>query len=214
MKKLLTILLLIMLIISLLQIANMYALYKQENQGDYSNLLGVWSIKVNGSDISSGDQNLTFNMTEDNLIYLDSAHVKSQKMAPGTQAYFEIIIDPTNTDVSVIYQLDMQFEQLTTKMKLVKVENWFQKSGNEGKIENTDISTNLASNTYKAVIPISKINDKYLNHVKLYFEWINDENNNAVDSETGQTENAKISVPLKINLKQYTGEVIGNEQGN
>lgn len=214
MKKLLTILLLIMLIISLLQIANMYALYKQENQGDYSNLLGVWSIKVNGADISSGDQNLTFNMTEDNLIYLDSAHVKSQKMAPGTQAYFEIIIDPTNTDVSVIYQLDMQFEQLTTKMKLVKVENWFQKSGNEGKIENTDISTNLASNTYKAVIPISKINDKYLNHVKLYFEWINDENNNAVDSEIGQTENAKISVPLKINLKQYTGEVIGNEQGN
>lgn len=214
MKKLLTILLLIMLIISLLQIANMYALYKQENQGDYSNLLGVWSIKVNGSDISSGDQNLTFNMTEDNLIYLDSAHVKSQKMAPGTQAYFEIIIDPTNTDVSVIYQLDMQFEQLTTKMKLVKVENWFQKSGNEGKIENTDISTNLDSNTHKAVIPISKINDKYLNHVKLYFEWINDENNNAVDSEIGQTENAKISVPLKINLKQYTGEVIGNEQGN
>ena len=203
-----------MLIISLLQIANMYALYKQENQGDYSNLLGVWSIKVNGADISSGDQNLTFNMTEDNLIYLDSARVKSQKMAPGTQAYFEIIIDPTNTDVSVIYQLDMQFEQLTTKMKLVKVENWFQKSGNEGKIENTDISTNLASNTYKAVIPISKINDKYLNHVKLYFEWINDENNNAVDSEIGQTENAKISVPLKINLKQYTGEVIGNEQGN
>ena len=214
MKKLLTILLLIMLIISLLQIANMYALYKPENQGDYSNLLGVWSIKVNGADISSGDQNLTFNMTEDNLIYLDSARVKSQKMAPGTQAYFEIIIDPTNTDVSVIYQLDMQFEQLTTKMKLVKVENWFQKSGNEGKIENTDISTNLASNTYKAVIPISKINDKYLNHVKLYFEWINDENNNAVDSEIGQTENAKISVPLKINLKQYTGEVIGNEQGN
>ncbi len=214
MKKLLTILLLIMLIISLLQIANMYALYKQENQGDYSNLLGVWSIKVNGADISSGDQNLTFNMTEDNLIYLDSARVKSQKMAPGTQAYFEIIIDPTNTDVSVIYQLDMQFEQLTTKMKLVKVENWFQKSGNEEKIENTDISTNLASNTYKAVIPISKINDKYLNHVKLYFEWINDENNNAVDSEIGQTENAKISVPLKINLKQYTGEVIGNEQGN
>ena len=192
----------------------MYALYKQENQGDYSNLLGVWSIKVNGADISSGDQNLTFNMTEDNLIYLDSARVKSQKMAPGTQACFEIIIDPTNTDVSVIYQLDMQFEQLTTKMKLVKVENWFQKAGNEEKIENTDISTNLASNTQKAVIPISKINDKYLNHVKLYFEWINDENNNAVDSEIGQTENAKISVPLKINLKQYTGEVIGNEQGN
>ena len=27
----------------------------------------------------------------------------------------------------------------------------------------------------------------------------------------GQTENAKISIPLEINLKQYTGEVISNE---
>ena len=77
MKKILTILLLIMLIISLLQIANMYALYKQENQGDYSNLLGVWSIKVNGVDISSGGEKQTFDMSEDNLTYLDSATVKT-----------------------------------------------------------------------------------------------------------------------------------------
>ena len=41
MKKLLTILLLIMLIISFFQIANMYALYKEQLQGDYKNLLGV-----------------------------------------------------------------------------------------------------------------------------------------------------------------------------
>ena len=38
MKKLLTILLLIMLIISFFQIANMYALYKEELQGEYTNL--------------------------------------------------------------------------------------------------------------------------------------------------------------------------------
>ena len=82
MKKLLTVLVLIMLIISLFQIANMYALYKDQIQGDYTNLLGIWAIKVNGVDISSGDENLTFTMTDENLTYLDSVHVKSQKIAP------------------------------------------------------------------------------------------------------------------------------------
>ena len=77
MKKLLRILVLIMLIITLFQIANMYALYKDQLQGEYTNLLGVWAIKVNEVDISSGEENLTFNMTEDHLTYVDSDHVKS-----------------------------------------------------------------------------------------------------------------------------------------
>lgn len=81
MKKILTILLLIMLIISLFQITNMYALYKEKIEGNYSNLLGVWSIKVNGVDISSGGEKQTFDMSEDNLTYLDSATVKTGKFA-------------------------------------------------------------------------------------------------------------------------------------
>ena len=212
MKKLLTVLVLIMLIISLFQIANMYALYKDQIQGDYTNLLGIWAIKVNGVDISSGDENLTFTMTDENLTYLDSAHVKSQKIAPGTQACFEIVIDPSNTDVSILYTLGIKFDDVeAAKMKLVKVENYFQKNGQTEQITNTDIKTNLAENNQQAILPISKINDKYLNHIKLYFEWINAEENNEKDSEIGQTENAKISIPLEINLKQYTGEVISNE---
>ena len=211
MKKLLTILVLIMLIISLFQIANMYALYKAQIQGEYTNLLGVWAIKVNGVDISSGGENLTFTMTEDNLTYLDSEHVKSKKIAPGAQACFEITIDPANTDVSILYTLDLKFDDVTTaKMKLIKVENYFQKSGSTEKITNEDVFTQNEEHQHKAIIPIAKINDKYLNHVKLYFEWANVEENNATDSILGQTENAKISIPIEINLKQYTGEVIGD----
>ena len=212
MKKLLTILVLIMLIISLFQIANTYALYKEQLSGNYSNLLGIWAIKVNGIDISSGEENLTFTMTEDNLTYLNSARVTENRIAPGTQAYFEIIIDPTNTDVSILYTLDLQVDKITTaNIKLIKVENYFQKSGDTEQILNTDVSTNNELHEHIAIIPISKINLKYLNHVKLYFEWVNSEENNVRDSELGQTENAKINVPLKINLKQYTGEGISNE---
>lgn len=212
MKKLLTILVLIMLIISLFQIANMYALYKDQLQGDYTNLLGVWAIKVNRVDISNGGENATFTMTEDNLTYIDSERVKNQKIAPGSQAYFEIAIDPTNTDVSILYTVNMKFDDVTSaKFKLIKVENYFKKDGETNEITNTDINTKLEANQHQAIIPISRINDKYLNYVRLYFEWENVEENNATDSELGQTENAKISLPLEINFKQYTGEVISDE---
>ena len=207
MKKLLTILLLIMIIISFFQIANMYALYKDQLQGDYRNLLGVWAIKVNGVDISSGGKNLTFTMTEDNLKYIDSATVKEHKMAPGTQACFEITIDPTDTDVSILYTLNIKLSEIAeAKMSLVKVENYFQKEDSTEQITNETVYTGEES--HKAVIPIGKINEKYINHIKLYFEWTNVEANNETDSALGATESAKISVPLEINLKQYTGETI------
>ncbi len=211
MKKLLTVLVLIMLIISLFQIANMYALYKDQLKGDYTSLLGVWKIKVNGVDISTGEDNAKFTMTEDNLTYVDSDRVKSQKIAPGSQAYFDIAIDPANTDVSILYTLNIKFDDVTSaKMKLLKVENYFQKNSETEQITNTDVKTELDLHQHQAIIPIAKINEKYLNYIRIYFEWENVEANNATDSELGQTENAKISIPLEINFKQYTGEVISN----
>lgn len=210
MKKLLTILVLIMLIISFYQITNMYALYKEQLQSDYTTLLGVWAIKVNGVDISSGGQNLTFTMTEDNLQYMNSANVKDGKIAPGRQACFEIIIDPTNTDVSILYTLNIKLSEIEeAQMDLVRVENYFQKEGETE--ENTNehvISTEDRIHT--ALIPLDIINQKYINYVDLYFEWENIEDSNSVDSELGKTEDSKISVPLRINLKQYTG-VSGDE---
>lgn len=211
MKKLLTVLVLIMLIISLFQIANMYALYKDQLKGDYTSLLGVWKIKVNGVDISTGEDNAKFTMTEDNLTYVDSDRVKSQKIAPGSQVYFDIAIDPTNTDVSILYTLNMKFDDVTSaKMKLLKVENYFKKDGETEQITNTDVKTELDLHQHQAIIPMAKINEKYINYLRVYFEWENVEANNETDSELGQTEDAKISIPLEINFKQYTGEVISN----
>ena len=211
MKKILTILVLIMLIITFFQITGMYALYKEKLEGEYSNLLGIWAIKVNGIDISSGEENLTFDITEDHLKYVESSKVIDGKIAPGRQAIFEIIIDPTNTDVSILYTLNIKLSSVTqAKMNLVKVENYFQKEGNPEQVTNEMVSTSVEEHT--SVIPISKIKEGYLNHIKLYFEWTNIEENNEEDTILGETENAKINIPLEINLKQYTGEGIDNEE--
>ena len=144
MKKLLTILVLIMLIVSFFQIANMYALYKEQLQSDYSSLLGVWAIKVNGIDISSGEENLTFTMTEDNLQYINSVNIKDGKIAPSGQACFEIVIDPTNTDVSILYCLNIGLDTITSaNMNLIRVENYFQKDGETETVTNETVNTGV-----------------------------------------------------------------------
>lgn len=213
MKKSLTILFLIMLIISFFQITSMYALYREQLESTYSTLLGVWSIKVNETDISSGEQNLTFNISNDQLQYADSEYIQAGRIAPGGKAYFDIVIDPTNTDVAIVYQLNLEYVDIeNVQIRLLGVENVFKKDGEED-ITNTDVSQD--GNVYTAIMPVDKISQGYKNHLKLNFEWVNDEANNGSDSvladvENTVTENNKISIPLRLNLKQYIGEDIGN----
>ena len=211
MKKLLTILVLIMLIISFFQITIMYALYKEQLEGEYSTLLGVWAIKVNETDISSGGQDLRFNITDSQLGYVESNYIQAGKIAPGGQSYFDIVIDPTNTDVSIIYQLNVGSDtEVGANVELVSVENYFGQGedGQTNKTTNDETYTN--GNLYTSVIPIDMITGGYKNYIRIYFEWINDEAKNQTDSTLAETDAPKISIPLEINLKQYTGEVIGS----
>lgn len=217
MKKLLTILLLIMLIISFFQITSMYALYKEQLQSEYSTLLGVWSIKVNETDISSGGQNLVFNISDDQLKYVASDYVQENKIAPGSQAYVDIVIDPTNTDVSIVYTIDVgqvavgSNNTSNANIELISASNYFKiNAEDEAEAPVTNETDYTNGNSYTSVIPVSKITQGYKNYVRLYFEWVNTEAYNSTDSALAATEGATISLPIQINLKQYTGEGIGN----
>lgn len=211
MKKLLTILVLIMLIISFFQITSMYALYKEQLEGEYSTLLGVWAIKINETDISSGGQDLIFNITNDQLGYVGSNYIQAGKIAPGGQSYFDLVIDPENTDVSIIYQIDVGSDtEANANVELISVENYFGQ-GNDGQTnKTTNDETYTNGNSYTSIIPIDMITGGYKNYIRLYFKWINDETKNLTDTTLAETEGSKISIPLEVNLKQYTGEVIGS----
>ena len=208
MKKLLTILVLIMLIISFFQITSMYALYKEQLQGEYNTLLGAWDIKVNTKDITTSGQIETFTISNDQLGYASSEAIQAGKIAPGGQAYFDIVIDPAETDVSIVYQVNLEsIDIANAQIKLLSVDNYFKKDG-ETDVENIQVYQD--GNLYTAVIPIDKINNEFDNYIRLNFEWVNEEVNNEADSTLAGTLNAKFAIPLEINLKQYTGEVISN----
>ena len=231
MKKLLTILFLIMLIISFFQITSMYALYREQLQDEYSTLLGLWTIKVNESDVTAGGQTATFTISDDQLEYVESEYVQEGNIAPGSQAYVDLVIDPTNTDVSIVYTIDIGEVAVgsnnvsNANIELVSASNYFKLDAeDETETPVTNTTENMDGNSYTSVIPIGKITQGYKNFVRLYFEWVNVEANNETDSELASSEqvvevegeepttsSATLAIPVQINLKQYTGEVIGNE---
>ena len=237
MKKLLTILVLIMLIISFFQITTMFALYKEQLQKEYNTLLGAWEIRVNGNDVTTSGQVETFTIANNQLGYVNSDYIQAGKIAPKGRAYFDIVIDPSNiyidedenentvyNDVSIIYTIELDKDvksstntdiELVDAIKIVKGENYFGKgeNGQTNKTTNNKEVVNVNANTYTSVMPLTMIKQGFKNYVRVYFEWNNVEVNNALDTQLGTTENAKITIPLKVNLKQYTGtgDVIGDE---
>ena len=234
MKKLLTILVLIMLIISFFQITNMYALYKEMLQSKYSTLLGAWEIRVNASDVTSSGQVETFTIATNQLGYVNSEYIQAGKIAPGGQAYFDIVIDPSNiytdaegnqttvhSDVSIIYTIDVNKDaisstneglELLDAIELVSCEDYFGKIDANGEpVQVTNDVSYKDGNTYTSVIPLSKIKEGYKNYIRLYFKWKDVDVNNEQDTVLGTTENSKLTIPIEINLKQYTGERISGD---
>ena len=224
MKKLLTILVLIMLIISFFQITRMYALYKEQIQGEYNTLLGAWEIKVNGTDVTTSGQVETFTIANNQLGYVDSEYIQAGKIAPNGQAYFDIVIDPSNTDVSIVYTIDIDTKaisstnadiELIDAVEFISGENYFGQ-GDDGQTNQTpNVTFAQNGNTYTSVIPIDMITQGYKNYIRLYFKWknvtgVDTEPNNALDTTLGETDGGKITIPLEINLRQYTGEGIGD----
>lgn len=110
MKKVLSILLIIMLIITFVQIRNMYALYKDDLSGEYETSLGKWNVKINGTDIVEPGNVVEFNMTDKNIRYDDeSGYILSgaNVIAPGTEAFFDILVDTQGTEVAVKYEIEL-----------------------------------------------------------------------------------------------------------
>lgn len=171
-------------------------------------LIRSYDARNNSTNTSSG-QTATFTIAEDQLGYVPSEYIKDGKIAPGGQAYFDIVIDPAKTDVSILYKIETTSnEKIPAKFEITNAESYFKKDGETGQITND--TKYIGENSYTSVIPVTKINEGYKNYIRLYFKWVNVEANNETDSALAEIENAKLSVPLKITLKQYTGEVIGN----
>lgn len=215
MKKVLWILLCIMIIITFLQIIDIYALYRSEISGKFTTATGKWVIKVNDV-LVTGFASNSFNITEDDMMFLDTDVVKDNLIAPNVGMYFELEIDPTGTEVAVKYDVSVKdISDVILNESLVEADFIDLEVTN---IEQTrtysDGSTttssgkiiNLANQNIKNVIPLTDINAGCKDTIKIYFKWKNNEAYNEDESELASAGNAILKIPVEAKFTQYMGE--------
>lgn len=188
-------LILIMSLAVLFTVYNIYDTYALlETDEMVSNDINTakWNIKIN--DTLLGD---TTSFVVDGIKIEENDYTKENKLAPGLTGYFDILIDPTDTDVSIKYTISFDFSNVPEGIDVLGVA---ETSGD------TLIETD--KNTYTNVLTLDDIKKEIKNNIRVNFSWNNLEDNNIEDSKLGLIYNNKIEIPVKIEVLQYLGEEI------
>ena len=191
-KKLLYLIFSIFALLTVYEIINTYGLLETKNKMSVNPSIAKWNVLINGTDIKTGEN---FSVNSVNLS--DSVNVLNGKIAPGAFGYFDIEIDPTNTDTSIIYSITFDFSLLSNSFIIDKIEE--TTSGN---------LIRTGSSTYSKVITLDEIKENAKNNVRVYIKWENNEENNEIDSQIGLTKDNDINIPVSMSAMQYLGEPV------
>ena len=175
---------------TIFMVIDSYGLFESKNVLNVDSNIAKWNVFINGTDIK---KNETFVVDKINLI--NNNNVLEGKMAPGSKGYFDIVIDPTDTDTSIRYDISFDFSSLNGKIVVSGIEEIT--SGN---------LVRTAKNTYSKVITLNEIKNGITNTIRVYIKW--DNSDDESDSAIGSVINNFINVPVTIAAYQYLGEKI------
>ena len=193
-KKVLIIIILFVVLFVCYKITTTYAVFYSEGNGQVVQKNSNWKILVNNTNISSG---ILTKFEVNEFETSQNEHVEDGKIAPSITGFFFITIDPTNTDVSIRYDINLDKTALEGKtIEIITIEE----------IETKANLTLTAENTYTGVIPLIKIKEGTTNKIKIAITWENNEENNESDTALGSSVNAKMNIPITVSIKQYLGE--------
>ena len=192
MKRLIIILFVFVLFITIYEISLSFSLFESAKDIVINNDIGRWQIKVNNDLINN---KTTFEVT--NVKVSNDENVRVDHFAPGTEGYFDIVIDPTDTDVSIYYEILCRTDMIkNSQISMTRMEN----------VDGDDLKV-VAPYTYASVIPLRDIKNNKITTIRFYISWNNNENNNEVDSLYGSS-SANFEIPMELTFRQYTGEEI------
>lgn len=201
MKRVCYFLSIVLLIVIIVKIFYTFALLESNTTRVVENGLGKWTILVNETDVTA--EEVEFDI--DNIVYESDTTVKTGRLAPGLGGYFEIAIDPTDTDVSLRYDITFDCTALESLGTTIGVANVVETS-------NKNI-VQTGENTYTGVISLNEIQANKVDTIRTSISWTNDETKNSNDTGLGMQNNPTIQIPVHIRLIQYTGEQIEEYEG-
>ena len=186
-KKIALILAIFALIAFIGSVAYTYAKYFTLTTGKIGSSIKQWNIKVNDELIKN---NTTLSQTITAYFPNENGKTAVNKMAPGTEGYFEIVIDYSKVDLSFSYDLSIAENEKLKDLQIDRIEV----DGEE--IERTDPdSINIVGN-----VNIEDPDDDLKKIVIVYFKWYDESDNNMDDEEDTSIPIENDSIDFDVNI--------------
>ena len=162
---------LISLVICIAQISQTYAKYVESKEGDTDFTVAGWQILINNQDIANGTELSSLI----NPVYENNNNIKNGVIAPGSEGYFDLVINATNTEVSFSYNISITSSVQSAVSDLVV----YAYKINDGAITQVTNGLNNLTNTINYNDPNKVIN------LRVYFKWLEgtgEQMNNTADT--------------------------------
>ena len=182
------------LFLTLVTISDSFALFETDTFGTTQMPIGKWQIKLNDNLITTG---ISQTLQVDDFIYGENENIQDGYIAPGRNGYFDIILDPGNTEVAIRYDITLNLE------------NNYQESINFDVTPLSGDSTiKTGPNTYSGIINLSEIEMGNNIAIRINITWEDIREFDMQDTELGLVQDNKISIPVNVQVNQYLGEQI------
>ena len=194
--KLIIIAFLFIAVICLYKLVQIYAVFYSEGQGVLQINQATWTILVNETNIVSGGDTISF--TVNNVEFTSSDRVLEGNIAPGMSARFNIVINPSGTDVAIRYDVTINEDEITNDSIVIDTV--------------TDVNGNslikTGQYTYTGIFSLAEVQANNYANIQVGVIWENNEENNVLDTEIGTQDSPAIQIPISVNVSQYIGETI------
>lgn len=170
-KKIKLIIAIIALFVCIVEIKETYAKYIESKNGDAQFTVANWKIMINNSDITDGASLSSLI----NPVYETNTNISDNVIAPGSQGYFDLDIDATNTQVSFTYDITISPSQESDVTDLIVYAY---------KINNGQ-TINISDNSQTITNRINNIDQVKSFTLRIYFRWQEgqgEQMNNAADT--------------------------------
>jgi hypothetical protein len=180
----------ISLLICISFIKETYAKYITEANANANITVAKWKILVNNQDIVNNN-NITETISPK---FTGNSNIKDDVIAPGATGYFDLIIDPTNTDVTFSYEITSSINE-NSSVKDLYITGYSINDNEE--INFNDEEQKIIKDT------IFYAEDRTNTKIRVYISWQDGENetmDNIADTSATMLEdnNAKVDVNIKF----------------
>lgn len=193
-----------MLIVLVSFISDTFSKYISSSQGDLTLSFAKWQILVNDYDITEG--------TNSEILFVPvieyNENVNENAIAPTTEGYFDIKIDPSNIGLSFKYNIDFQIENDDIPDLMITKYAILPETFNEDDdieyipLESNELSEEYIFNPKKQFEPFT---------IRLRFEWIDGDGEQMIDEydsligSVAALENSKFKMKANIKFEQILG---------